>query len=101
MLKPSISANFSFWYEIKTVNARKIVGTHCTTQKYVIDFVDFSSSTNFSSIADAISDRITMPISTADDNFLVSDLRYFIKSFCMFLSLILKVNFETYKFLNG
>ena len=57
------------------MNARKIVGTLCATQKYVTDFVDFSSSINLSSKAEAIIDRVTIPIKTADDNFLVSLLK--------------------------
>ena len=83
------------------MNARKIVGTLCATQKYVADFVDFSSSINFSSKAEDIIDRVTIPIRTADDNFLVSHLKYLIKSFCISLSLILKVSLETYKFFSG
>ena len=83
------------------MNARKIVGTLCATQKYATDFVFFSSSINLSSKAEAIIDRVTIKIRTADDNFLVSHLKYFINSLCMFLSLILKVSLETYKFFSG
>ena len=78
-----------------------MVGILWKMHKYLITFVGFSSYINLSSKADAINDSITIPIKTTDDNFFVSDRRYLIKSFCMFLSLIRKVNLETYKFVSA